>query len=94
MSVEVVGAILIKFLAGLGGAILALSFQPPKTIAEFVTRTVFSVLSGMLFAGQVRDYLKWPITMETDIAAGALTALLSWWIMGAVVRIAGAWSPK
>ncbi len=91
MSVELATTIAIKFFAGFVGAVLALTFQPPKTRAEFVTRGVFSILSGMLFSGPVREYLKWPITIETDIAAGALTALLSWWIMGAVVRLIDAW---
>lgn len=91
MSVEVVTAIAIKFLAGVGGAILALAFQPPKALSEFVTRSIFSILSGMLFAGQAREYLQWPITIETEIASGSLTALLSWWVMGAVVRLIDAW---
>lgn len=91
MSVELATAVAIKFAAAFCGAVLALVFQPPKTRAEFYTRAAFSLISGMIFAGQVREYLKWPISLDTDIASGALTALLSWWIMGALVRIIDAW---
>lgn len=94
ISVEVATALAIKLLAAMSGAVLALIFQPPKTRSEFWTRAAFSIIAGVVFASQVRDYFKWPSTFETDLASGSITALLSWWIMGAVVRIVGAWSPK
>lgn len=91
MSVELAAAMAIKLVASMCGAVLALIFQPPKTKAEFWTRTAFSIVSGFIFGGQTREYLKWPVTMDTDIAATCLTALLSWWIMGALVRLIEAW---
>ncbi len=86
-------AILIKGGAAFAGAVLALTFQPPKTRAEFVTRVVFSILSGLLFGDVVREYFKWAETWQMVTAAGALTAMLSWFIMGAVTRIIGKWNP-
>lgn len=91
MSVELATAMAIKLVASVFGAVLALIFQPPKTKPEFWTRTGFSIISGFIFGGQAREYLKWPPSMDTDIAATALTALLSWWIMGALVRLIDAW---
>jgi hypothetical protein len=94
MHFDVLAAIGLKLVAAFCGAILALIFQPPKSRVEFYTRAAFSVMSGIIWAGTIRSYLTWPLTWETEIAAGALTALLSWWLMGAVVRIIGAWNPK
>ncbi len=86
-------ALLAKMVGALSGAFLALVFQPPKTKPEFFTRAVFSVVAGFLFSSPVAQYLKWEPTLETELASGALTALLAWWIMGAVVRIVGSWRP-
>ncbi len=85
---------LIKIGGPVSGAILALVFQPPKTRAEFVTRSVFSVMSGLLFSEPAREWLKWADTWQMGLSAGALTALASWWIWGATIRIIGAWKPK
>ena len=76
------------------GAVLALIFQPPKTRSEFVTRSAFSIISGLLFSEPAREYLKWADTWQMGLAAGALCAALSWWLMAAIVRIIGAWKPK
>lgn len=93
MTPEVL-ALLAKLVGALIGAFLALVFQPPKTRAEFVTRSVFSVFAGFVFSTPVREYLKWIPTLEMELASSALTALLAWYIMGAVVRIVGGWKPK
>ncbi len=82
-----------KVVGATSGAFLALVFQPPKTLPEFITRGMFSIVSGIAFSSPVREYLKWMPTFETELASGALTALLSWWIMGAIVRIVGTWKP-
>lgn len=86
--------LLLKLAGALGGAILALVFQPPKRLSEFVTRSVFSILSGLLFADAVHEYLKWGATWQMDLAAAALTSMLSWFVMGAVVRVVGKWTGK
>lgn len=85
--------LLLKLVGAFAGAVLALVFQPPKNRAEFVTRAVFSVLSGFLFGDIVRDYFKWPEDWQMLLAAGAVTAALSWFCMGAVVRVIGTWKP-
>lgn len=85
--------LLLKLVGSVGGAVLALIFQAPKNRAEFVTRAGFSVLAGFLFADVVRAYVKWDDTWQMLLAASAMTAALSWFIMGTIVRVIGAWRP-
>ena len=90
----IVTALSVKALGSVSGAVLALVFQPPKRMSEFVTRGVFSTMSGMLFGEAVRDKLQWPDTWQMNLSAVSLTAMLSWFVMGAVVRIINKWKPK
>jgi hypothetical protein len=83
----------IKAIGAIAGAVLALVFQPPKTVSDFVTRSVFSTLAGVLFSEPVRAQLGWADTLQMALAASSLTALASWWIWGAAVRIIGRWQP-
>jgi len=88
-------AALIKALGSVGGSILALVFQPPTTTRDFIIRSVFSLLSGLLFGDPVRtEYLHWPESVQHVVGAHALVALVSWWAFGAATRIIGAWKPK
>lgn len=91
---EILALLAIKASSALAGAILALVFQPPKNRPEFVTRAIFSVVAGIVFSVPVRDWLKWAPTIEHDIAAAVLTAMLSWFLMTAIVRVIGTWKPK
>jgi len=91
---EIIGLLAIKMGSAVAGATLALVFQPPKNRSEFVTRAIFSIISGMAFSTPVRDWLHWQATVEHDIAAAVLTAMLSWFLMTAIVRIIGTWKPK
>jgi hypothetical protein len=89
------GALLIRGLGSFGGAVLALVFQPPTTTRDFIIRSVFALLSGLLFGEPIRaEYLKWADTVQHVIGAHALVALASWWVVGAAIRIIGAWKPK
>ena len=76
------------------GSLLALVYQQPKTKAEFVTRSVFSIVSGMLFAPPMREFLKWGETVEMWIAAAAMTAAVSWWAMAVIVKLIGNFKGK
>ena len=93
MAADLVVDLTLKAIGTVGGSILALSFQPPKDRAEWIYRSVFSLLSGALFADATHDYLKWPQTWQMDIASAAATAMLSWFLMGAVVRFINVWKP-
>lgn len=84
----------IKALGATAGAFLALIFQPPKSVRDFVLRSIFSTLSGFLFADPVRSqYLKWPDEWQMWLASAALVALGSWWVFGAAIRIVKKWTP-
>lgn len=88
-------AVLIRAVGAVIGAGLALVFLPPKNRAEFVTRGAFSIIVGIIGAYPVRVYyLHWEETWELRMAAAVLVAMLSWFVMGAVVRIIGMWKPK
>lgn len=76
------------------GAALALIYLQPKTVAEFTTRSAFSVIAGYLFSDPLRDWMKWPAIINYELASATLAAMLSWFVMGAVVRIIEAWRPK
>lgn len=88
--------IAVKALGSLGGAVLALVFQPPKDTRDFIIRSVFAFLCGVLFGDPVRQqYLNWPETWQMWVASAAIVALGSWWAWGAAIRIIGAYKgPK
>ncbi len=91
----VAGVIGVKLAGAVAGACLALIYLQPKTMAEFVTRSAFSVISGVVFSEGVRDGAKWPSTFNYDLAAAALTAMLSWFVMAMLIRVIDAWKgPK
>lgn len=90
---EIITALMLKALGAASGAVLALVFQPPKVLSQLVTRGVFSLLSGMLFSDAARDQLKWADTWQMNLSAATLASMLSWFVMGAVVRVIGKWMP-
>lgn len=84
----------IKAAGAASGSALALVFQPPKNKRDFVVRVVFSFGVGLLLGQTIHDeYLHWAQTWETMVAAATITSMASWWVMGAAVRIIGAWKP-
>ena len=92
---EELAAVAIKAASAVGGAGLALVFQPPKTRREAAQRAVFSPILGFIGADPVRiEYLKWADTMPNLIACTVLVSLVSWWAFGAAIRIIEMWKPK
>lgn len=83
-----------KALGVAGGTIASLAMMPPKTIWDLITRSFVSIWSGMTFAAQTQEYLSWVKTDPDLMASGAITAYLSWWALGAIMRWAKAWMPK
>jgi hypothetical protein len=80
------------------GAALGLVFMPPVSIRDAFRRLAFSIIAGWLFSDLMGDFLvgflKLSSAAENPAVATALTAALSWWIFGAVVRVLGIWTPK
>jgi hypothetical protein len=77
-----------KLLGGFAGATMALVFLPPKTLAGFFRRSVASLIAGPVFAPITHAQMGWPDTWENHLAAAALTAFVSWWVLGVVVSAA------
>ncbi len=86
-------ALALRLLGALAGAVLALVFQPPKTRTEFIRRASLSLICGIIFGDVVRDYLKWLDTWQMNLASSAGTSLLSWFLIGAAIRVIGRWTP-
>ena len=86
-------AIALRVLGAIAGTVLALVFLPPKTRTEFIRRASLSMICGIIFGDAVRDYLKWADLAQMDIASSAGTSMLSWPVVGAVIRVIGKWTP-
>lgn len=83
----------IDLLGALAGALLALLFLPPKNRFEFRRRFLLSLLSGVIFADPARTYLGWEPIWQKHLAASAGVAMLSWFLVGAAIRIINRWTP-
>lgn len=79
--------IIVRLLGVLAGSFLALAFLPPRSISGFVRRGLSALVFGFVFAPIVHDYLQWPATDERVLASGAVSAFISWWIMGLAKRV-------
>lgn len=80
-------AVLIARVAGaFSGAFLALVFIQPRTLREFVSRAVISVVSGLIFTHPIRVYLGWGQDIESVLAAATIAGFASWFVMGLIVR--------
>jgi hypothetical protein len=80
-----------KLVGGFAGAVLALIFIPPKTLAGFFRRSIASLITGPVFAPVTHAQFGWADTWEMWLAASALTSFLSWWLLGVIVGAAKKW---
>lgn len=88
-------AVLLKAIGSLAGAAMALLIKPPKTAAEFFTRLGLSIISGVMFATPLREWVKWPATEEYVLASATLVGFSAWWALAAMVRFIEKWDgPK
>jgi hypothetical protein len=84
-------SLLIKIIGALAGAVLALVFIPPKTFTGFTRRMTASLIVGPIFSPVVHSYMLWPDKWEHHLAAAALTAFLSWWMLGVIINAVRKW---
>lgn len=91
MTPEIVAALILKFIGAAAGSTLALVFVPPRTRLGFARRATASLIGGVMFAPYVREWGKFADNWEGMIAAACAAAFMSWWAMGAVIRVLKAW---
>lgn len=82
-----------KFLGAVAGSILGLVFHLPKNRTEFNRRFSLSLICGVVFCEVLRVYLGWAATIEMYLAAATATAMFSWFVVGAMIRIIDRWTP-
>lgn len=76
------------------GVILALIFLPPPDWRGFFQRFFAGLIFGTLFGPVAHWRFGLDETSRMIAAAHGATAFASWWIMGAVRRMAEAWKGK
>ena len=86
------GALLAKALGGLGGTALALALILPNGWIDFAQRTVFSLVSGVMFGGVVAGWIDgWGLKTDDpfyqDVAGAGLAAVLAWPVLGFAYRL-------
>lgn len=97
MSIELATATAIKLLASLCGAAIGLALMAPANMGEFRRRLVVSVLAGMSLwpiayvIATGNTWIKLDASPDVYFMSIVITAALSWWGLGAAVRIANAW---
>lgn len=84
---EIVAAIVLKAIGAIAGTFVALVFLPPRRWKEFLARAMVGPVVGIISAPHVRDYLGWPATEESIVSSAALGAFISWWGLGAILRV-------
>lgn len=87
MSPEVVEGLAYRLIGDLAGTCMALAFLPPKTWRGFLQRAIVSMISGMVFAGYIRDWGGFARNDEGLVAAAAVAAIISWGTMGRLRRL-------
>jgi len=91
---EVAAVVIAKIAGAFIGALLALVVIPPRSLREFASRSVVSVICGFVFAPTVAYYLHLPAGEDYTLPAATLAGVAAWWVLGAVVSFARKWKPK
>ena len=86
---ETVATIAAKLFWPLLGAILALIVIPPKTRSEAYRRGTVSVIGGFIGGPPLREWMEIAATTQNDGFAFAVAAFISWWVLGALPKVAG-----
>jgi Family of unknown function (DUF6107) len=82
------GIVAAKLGGSVAGTFLSLTFMPPKSWRDGLSRGFISLVTGFIFAPVVRDYFNWSPTLDRRAAAACLAAFPAWWGMGLIVRLA------
>lgn len=77
----------IRAIGAVCGAVLALVYDPPRTLRQTINRFVFSVLSGFIFAFIAIERFGWGGGPRYQLAAATFVAAVSWLLAGVVTKI-------
>lgn len=91
---ELAMALITKAVWSFVGGVIALIVIPPKTRGEALRRGVASVVAGAVSGITLREWLGISETADNIAFATALAAFVSWWILGALPRIAEAFASR
>lgn len=91
---EALTTIAAKLFWPLLGSILALIVIPPKTRTEAYRRGTVSVIGGFIGGPPLREWLAISDTSQNAGFALAVAAFISWWVLGALPKVAGRISSK
>ena len=81
-----------KLLGTVAGAVLALVFLPPRTLWGFIRRLIIAVIFGPISAPFIAPHLLTVTRIDQgfdlQVGSAAVGAFCSWWLLGAIHRIA------
>lgn len=86
---ETVATIAAKLLWPFIGAVLALIVIPPKTRTEAYRRGAVSLVGGFVGGPPLHEWLAIANTDQNSGFALAIAAFISWWVLGALPKVAG-----
>ncbi len=86
---ETVATIAAKLFWPFLGAVLALIVIPPKTRTEAYRRGTVSVIGGFVGGPPLREWMEIASTAQNDGFAWVVAAFISWWVLGALPKVAG-----
>jgi len=91
---ETVATIAAKLLWPFIGSVLALIVIPPKTRTEAYRRGAVSLAGGFIGGPPLHEWLEIASTDQNSGFAIAIAAFISWWVLGALPKVAGRLSSK
>lgn len=90
---ENLAQMLIRVSGSMAGSMFALVYEPPRSRLGLYRRVVVSIPSGVIFADWARETLKMAETWFNICASATIAAMISWFAIGTLIRLAKAWKP-
>ena len=76
-----------KVIGAFLGAVISLAYLRPKNLKDALYRAFVSITCGIVFGFVLHDYFELKGTFEHWIAASAGVSILSWFVIGMIVRV-------